>query len=261
MTATGRYLFAVARGLDESAVASVPGLRDRPVEIVQHRDLQAVVCTVDLAEFGEAALAGNLEDLGWLEMVARAHNEVVFAAASAAAVAPMRLVTICSDDESLATRVEALYDDLVVALDRVEGRAEWSVKVYAVPEPVSEPAPVEEVREPAPAGAAPGAGAAYLQRKKQQAERRHSSSEQSAGWGEEVHAELCEVAVASRRLPAQDPRLTGRREPMLLNGAYLVERAEAGRFREVVERVAAARPGVSVEAEGPWPPYSFATLE
>lgn len=254
---TGRYLFAVARGLDELSLGSVPGLRDRPVEIVSHRDLQAVVCTVDLEEFGEAALARNLEDLAWLEMVARAHNEVVFAAASSAAVAPMRLVTICSDDDSLATRIEALYDDLVEALDRVEGRAEWSVKAYAVSEPAVAAEPVT-TPDAAPVS---GAGAAYLQRKKQQAEHRRSSSEQTARQGEEVHADLSALAVAARRLPPQDPRLTGRHDTMLLNGAYLVDIEAATQFREAVEHAGQEHPGVTLEVEGPWPPYSFATLE
>ena len=33
---------------------------------MEHRGLQGVVCDVDLADFGEEALARNLEDLAWL---------------------------------------------------------------------------------------------------------------------------------------------------------------------------------------------------
>ena len=101
------------------------------LEIVDWQDLQAVVCSVDLDEFGEDSLARNLEDLTWLERVARAHNDVVFAVATTGTVAPMRLVTICADEISVRDRIEALYDDLSAALDRVEGRREWSVKVHA----------------------------------------------------------------------------------------------------------------------------------
>ena len=162
--AQARYLFAVARDLESSALAGTPGLRQAPLEIIDHRALQAVVCSVDLDEFGEEKLATNLEDLGWLEDVARCHNDVVFAAASAGAVAPMRLVTICSGDESVRARIEDIYDDLVHALNRVEGRSEWSVKVYA---------PREEAPDPEPA-ARPTSGAAYLERKRAQAAKRRS---------------------------------------------------------------------------------------
>lgn len=253
---TGRYLFAVSRGLSPDALDGVPGLAGHPVEALRCGDLQAVVCTVDLAEFGEQELARNLEDLDWLEKVARAHNEVVFAAAFVGTVAPMRLVTICSDDASVRARVEELHDELVAALDRVEGRREWSVKAYAAA-PVTTP----ETDAISPQAAQTGAGAAYLQRKKQQAELRRSVDTQFAQLSDEVHHQLSEVAVASRRLPSQDPRLTGRREAMLLNGAYLVGVDDGPQFRDLVMRLGETRREITLEVEGPWPPYSFATLE
>ncbi|MBV9832459.1 MAG: GvpL/GvpF family gas vesicle protein, partial [Marmoricola sp.] len=95
---TGRYLFAVARGLEPEVLRGVEGLRGAPLDVVEHEGLEAVVCTVDLEEFGEGALRQHLEDLAWLEGVARRHNDVVWATAAHATVAPMRLVTICSDD-------------------------------------------------------------------------------------------------------------------------------------------------------------------
>ena len=68
-------------------------------------------------------------------------------------------------------------------------------------------------------------------------------------------------AVAGRRLSPQDPRLTGRPEPMTLNAAYLVGADADEQFRAAVAELAVAHPDVTVELAGPWPPYSFATLE
>jgi hypothetical protein len=76
---------------------------------------------------------------------------------------------------------------------------------------------------------------------------------------EELHRVLATDVAASRRYPPQDPRLTGHREEMVLNAAYLVEQAESGRFRALVERWDAA--ALRLELTGPWAPYSFATLE
>ena len=102
MAEHGRYLFAVARGLDPAALAGRARAADgAPLDLVEHRGLQAVVCDVDLADFGEEALTRNLEDLAWLEEVARGHDDVVRAVAGTAPIAPMRLVTICADDESV----------------------------------------------------------------------------------------------------------------------------------------------------------------
>ena len=104
------YLFAVARGLDTQQLGDVSGLRDAALQVLEHRGLQAVTCSVDLAEFGEEALRRNLESLAWLEEVARAHDDVVQAAALRATTAPMRLVTICSDDAGVRARLDEWYD-------------------------------------------------------------------------------------------------------------------------------------------------------
>jgi hypothetical protein len=247
----GRYLFAVARGLPEGALHGHVGLGGATLDVVDHRGLQAVVCTVDLDEYGEEALARNLEDLGWLEKVARTHDEVVRVVAEQATVAPMRLVTICSDDSSVRTRVDDHHDGMVGALDNVEGRREWSVKVLVPPRAPEEP---EET-------ARPTSGAAYLMRKREQAARRRSAGEDAAALAERVHDALAGAAVASRRLPPQDPRLTGRTETMVLNAAYLVPETDHQAFLDLVARVREQEPEGIIEAGGPWPPYSFAVME
>lgn len=253
----GRYLFAVARGMGAPGVTGVAGLRGARVDVVPHRDLQALVCDVDLAEFGEAALARNLEDLGWLEEVARAHNDVVFAAAEQGTVAPMRLVTICADDESVRSRIEALYDDLTAALDRVEGHREWSVKLFTRSSAEADAADVA----PTAVGSGPGSGAAYLRRKRDQATRRQASRDQAVQLAERIHDQLAEQAVAARLLAPQDPRLTGRTDTMVLNAAYLVPVEHGAAFRAAADRLDTINAELAVEVGGPWPPYSFATLD
>jgi hypothetical protein len=220
--------------------------------VVRHAALDAVVCDVDLDEFGEEALRVNLEDLAWLEEVARTHNDVVWALAGHATVAPMRLVTIYADDESVGRRIGELQDALNQVLDRVEGRREWSLKVYAASE-------VEP--EPAAAAASVTSGAAYLRQKREAADRRRNAQADTGRSAEEVYASVATAAVASRRLAVQDPRLTGRTDPMLLNAAFLVPETDGGSFEAAVQRAVGQRPEVSIELQGPWPPYSFAVLE
>jgi len=247
----GRYLFAVARGIDPSSLEDVQGLRGAALEVIEEQDLQAVVCTVDLAEFGEDQLKDNLEDLGWLEEVARCHHDVVYAVATAGAVAPMRLVTICSDDDSVRARIAGVYEALSEALSRVDGRYEWSVKVYA---------PREAPREPAET-ARPASGAAYLQRKREQAAQRRTTGDQHLQTADDIHQTLAHTVAATRVLPPQDPRLTGRADTMILNGAYLVPAEDADGFRALATRLEELHPKLDFEVKGPWPPYSFATLD
>ncbi len=251
MTGPARYVFAVARGLRSADLRNTRGFRDAPLRVIDHAGLSAVVCDVGLEEFGEEPLTRNLEDLVWLERVARTHNDVVWAVAAQATCAPLRLVTICSDDDSVRSRVDALRVDLDRVLDRVEGRQEWSLKLLAHREASS---------EPATAGGVPGSGAEYLRRKKELAQRRRELDDGATAAASQLHEVAHQHAVASRRLPPQDPRLTGRTEPMVLNAAYLVDAAQGEAFAATVRAEAARLPEVTMELDGPWPPYSFAVL-
>ncbi|HET7357351.1 MAG TPA: GvpL/GvpF family gas vesicle protein [Nocardioidaceae bacterium] len=248
---SGCYLYAIGRGIDEEEIAVTPGLRAAPLRVVEHRGLAAVVSDVDLDEFGEDGLRRNLEDLHWLEDVARAHDAVVRAATAVGPTAPLRLATVCFDDDQVRSRMDQWHDPLVRALDRVDGRVEFSVKAYAAqPEPAG---------QAAPPATGPGAGAAYLQRRREETLRREQAGQDAAHDAEELYTVLGEHAVARRRLQPQDPRLARHEGTMVLNAAYLVDADEP--FADTAEGAASRWAGLQVEVNGPWPPYSFATLE
>jgi hypothetical protein len=247
---SARYTYAVARDLDESGLAGVVGVRGAALDVVRHRGLEAVVSDVPLEEFDEAGLKRNLENFTWLEEVARAHDDVVWAVAASAPTAPMRLATIFLDDEAVRRRLEELRAPLTEVLDRVTGRAEWSVKVLAPP-----------VAGGATEADEPTTGAEFLRRRKAQAGEREQRLQEGVRAAEEVHDELAAAAVAARVLSPQDPQLTGLEETMVLNGAYLVAHDAGEAFTQRVRDLDARLTGVRVEVAGPWPPYSFAVLE
>jgi hypothetical protein len=261
----GRYLYAITRGIDPAVLDGVTGIDAVPVTVVEHRDLQAVVGDVPLAEFGEEGLRRNLERLDWLEQTARAHDDVVHQVAALGPIAPLRLATICLDDAGVRARLDEWRHALQMALDRVEGREEWSVKGFVQRQAPERPDPTAgEGTAGSSSGAAArrsGAGAAYLQRKKTETQDRQHAQERAAEEAATIHAGLCDGAVAARRLQPQDPRLTGHQGTMTLNAAYLVPREEVDGFLARVRELAERHPDTTLEVGGPWPPYSFATLE
>jgi hypothetical protein len=245
----GRYLYAVSRGLDVDDLGGLLGLRDVLVEGVEVGGLTGLVSTVDLDEFGEEGLRQNLERLDWLEMAARGHDAVVQAAAAVAPTAPMRLATIFRDDEGVRRRLSEQHDRIAAVLDRVEGHEEWSVKVLT------------PAREDDPAPNRPGSGAEYLRRRQAQQQARESELAQAREAADRLHEALVPLVAASRRLPPQDPRLTGHTGTMVHNVAYLVAGERSDAFAAALGELAAEHPEVLVDARGPWPPYSFAMLE
>jgi hypothetical protein len=255
VTGTGLYAYAISRGLGADDLAGEEGIGGAPLRLVEHQGLCAVVSEVDLEEFGEEGLRRNLEDLRWLETVAVAHDRVARSAAGHAPTAPLRLATVFLGEDSLRAQLAEWRERAERALDRIEGRSEWSVKAYVDPAPAGEPA------APAPAQEGVGAGRAYLLRRREAGRQQAATAQQDAAAAEELHAALQAVCVAGRRLPPQDRRLTGHSGEMILNGTYLVDDAQVQAFTETVDRLAGQHARVRVQLGGPWPPYSFSSLD
>lgn len=94
------YAYAVAsqaEGLSD-ATRDVPGVAGAFVRLVRRAGLVAAVSDVPGEDFAEDTLKRHLEDLEWLEAVARAHHEVVAALAGRTTVLPLRLATVYRDD-------------------------------------------------------------------------------------------------------------------------------------------------------------------
>jgi len=250
MIESASYVYLAARDIPQDVVNGVTGVAGSPLRLVRSAGLTAVVSSVDLIEFGEEGLRRNLEDLQWLERVARVHDHVVHQVGSATAVAPWRLATIMRDDTRVAELLDSWAVELKASLDRVEGCSEWSVKMLSTPA-VS----TAGQREPA-------TGTAYLQQRRAANARRTERAQNASVEADQIHIALSRLTIASRRLPPQDRRLTGHQGDMVLNGAYLVRDDQSEAFAALVEQLGTELEDFgSLEINGPWPPYSFATLE
>jgi hypothetical protein len=239
------YVYAIVDADRGRELPPVPGIDGAPLAAVLGEGIAAVVSEVDPTEFSTESLQRNLEDIGWLERTARAHHGVVDALADRGPVAPLRLATVYLDEGNLRSLLTENRDRFAAVLDRVRGRREWGVKAFA---PARQAAP-----EPTTTTGGPGMN--YLKRRA--AERTDSArglreaDERAAA----LHAELSRLAVDSRSYPAQDPRLSGHTEPMVLNAAYLVDDDGEAALLELVR--ATEQGGSVVELTGPWAPYSF----
>ena len=224
------------------------------VRLVQEGELTGVVSSVSRPRFAEDALRSSLEDLAWVERVARAHDAVVAAAAEAGPVAPVRMATVYLDDDRVRALLRAYASQFRAALERVRGRVEFGIKAFAVSGAEQEPVGAAGNGRP---------GTSYLMRKKEERERAAAGHAQAIQAADALHRLAAGIAVASRRYPPQDPRLSGHQEEMVLNAAYLVPAdgptGGGDALRAVVDAWDA--PSLRVEVTGPWAPYSFATLD
>ncbi len=243
---TAWYVYGVAE--DDPALARLGG-----VELIRHGDLTALVREVPLWDYDEAVLPERLNDREWLERNARAHEDVLQAAAAVTAVVPLRFGTIYRSRDQVGRMLEERAGDLADTFERVRGHVELGVKMWvdlgALQQTADEPeSPVVS-----------GAGAAYLQRRRREQEVSQELAVRCAELADEAHRRLSAVAAEAVANRPQPRELTGRPESMVLNGAYLVRDGDE-RLRAEVERLAAehASFGVEYELTGPWPPHNFA---
>ncbi|MCD0485933.1 GvpL/GvpF family gas vesicle protein [Streptacidiphilus sp. ASG 303] len=251
------WVFAVGRAYGAEDLAGAAGLSAAPVRPLAFAGLTAVVQDVPAALFGREALTERLSDPGELERCARAHHAVVTAAAACGPTVPMALATLYLGDERARAALTADAGRFRTALERVGGRVEWGVKVYARPDAAGARPGVPAGGVPGPD--APGAGRAYLERMRGVQRAREEGRSSALRTAEEVHAALSALAVAARRLRPHGPGASGERRTQVLNAAYLLPESGADRIAAAVEELRGrAGAGVDIETSGPWVPYSFA---
>jgi hypothetical protein len=264
------WVYAVTEGACPAGLDEIEGVGGGRVHTVAAGGLTAIAGNVPLAEFGEAALRRNLEDLAWLEATARAHHRVIEAVAGEQPVVPMRLATVYRDDAGAAVALAERAGDLRVALDRIRGHKEWGIKVYS-----ARPQRVPGASRPGFGQArgtgrgtghaaadqlAAGSGAAYLARRRRELSAHESARRDAVDSAEQIHARLARLADQSRLHPPQSPQLADGAAQMILNAAYLLADDRDADFAAAVSDIVARHPAVRLAVTGPWPPYSFAGL-
>ena len=93
--------------------------------------LWVIVSTVPASEY-QRGLAERLTDVEWVAECGVAHHDVIARAAQRRAVAPFRLLTLFRSDDRVIAEVTRLRSRIERALDRVDDRREWVVRVASV---------------------------------------------------------------------------------------------------------------------------------
>ncbi|MZF83820.1 GvpL/GvpF family gas vesicle protein [Streptomyces sp. SID5643] len=243
-----RYVYAVCRPFGTPLQAQLTGVAGDPPRALTHHGLVAVVSHVPERDFAEEPLRRHLEDLDWLTETARAHQGVIDALTTVTTPLPLRLGTVFHDDSGVRMMIEAREEDFLSTLDRLEGRVEWGVKVYAESEPQESARPAQK----------PASGRDYLRQRRTQTKSHEEMWQKAEAFSTRLHEELSAFAEDSRMHPPQNPALSKATGRNVLNAAYLVPRANSEEFVELVDRTKGEVPGMRIELTGPWAAYSFA---
>jgi hypothetical protein len=226
------------------------GIDGAPVEFAEGSGLSALVSRLDGTRYGEEVWRAHAEDPDWLAGFATQHQEVLGAVATTCDVLPFRIPGMYDDEARLLAVLEAEKELLCRGLEAVAGHVEWGVQIFLTDHRDEEPA--EQ----------PRSGRDYLRRRSEQVGSRERSAEVRRSRVLDAYGTIADASTNSVVNPPQDPALSKRSEPMLLNSAHLVPRDRRESFFAVLGQVqdGLRGDGMVVEVSGPWPAYNFVHL-
>jgi hypothetical protein len=255
-------LYAYGFVRDGFNVSGAPGgLDDAPVVVAPGRQLGALISRLPAEQYAASAVEENTGDVAWLSPRAMAHDRVLTWAQERDGVIPLPMFSLWGSDAALARALATRGAELLRIFKKVESADEFGVRVYRRDDVLLQgiddlDADIARLRQEA--NAAPP-GQRYLLERKIADRGKQAVRAVSQRLAKQVFDDLAPLArnALSRPLVPESGRAP--EATLVLNGAFLVDRARLSEFRNAVgEHVRALQPrGLTFDFTGPWPPYNF----
>jgi hypothetical protein len=224
-------------------------------------DFNVIVKYVSSQEFSEENFKRNLSDIEWLENNAREHVEVINLLMDQNTAIPFKFGTIFNSEDSLRKFITDYSDSLFENFHHIEGREEWSVKIYCDRKSLSQQ--IDELSEETASLEkqimASSPGKAFLLRRKKSELVENEMDRICKSYGQNYYDEFRKLSVSTNLNNLLPKEFTGREDTMILNAAFLVNKTKVNDFRNTVDtlRKKDGNSGFFIETTGPWPPFSF----
>lgn len=264
----GLYLYCLREKTEGAPAVSGKGIDGRgEVFTIVCGEVEAVASKVSLKEFASAEIQKKARsDLGWIKDKAVAHEKVLEGVMSQdgkiLSLIPMRFGVIFIDSASLVMTLRKDYAKIKKVFDKIRGKQEWGVKVYLkdrekFEQGVKEKNEVMIAKEKAIASLPEGA--AFFAEEELKETLAKEADKELSGVVAALFERLGRQAADSSQGKILASELTGRREPMVFNSAYLIPQEKIEDFKKEAEDLdqEIQAKGFSLEYSGPWPAYNF----
>ncbi len=234
------------------------------IQSLRFGNFYVAVKYVSADEFSEENLHINISDVHWLESNARDHILVISRIMENSSVVPFKFGTIFLSESRLEKFIEDYTDSLETNFVYIDGKEEWTVKIYSDRKSLC--TRIDELSEEASSLEkqimASSPGKAFLLRRKKTDLVENEIDRLNKIYGQtyyDAFRKLSETARLNNLLPKD---YTGREDTMILNATFLVNKEKVPDFVAIAGNMneTGAKTGCSVEATGPWPPFSFISI-
>lgn len=234
------HLYGVtqAPGLSANSLRDLKGVDG--IAAVEPLECDGFICWISRVPEADFArdLAQNMQDLDWLAAVSTRHQEAISAIAGAADILPARFGLEFSNDLSLRSHIESQRAALKADFQRLRGKQEWGIKVFALP---AAPPPAKKFRT----------GKEYLQAKSALA---RPVSRQP----DPALAEFADALESISDQTAEGGKFASARRDLEFHKVLLLKRSDRPKLEALIRKFSRKwKDRKRVECTGPWPPFSF----
>lgn len=258
--ATVLYVYGLVR--EGAGVAGLPaGLDDAAVELRTAGAFSALVSRLARDEYAGDAVERNSGTVPWLSPRAMAHDRVLTWAQEHGGVIPLPMFSLFSSERALTTALERQATTLRDAFQRVSGADEFGVRVHRRDDRmmavVDELDPALAALRAAAAAATPGQRYLIERKVAEQGKGAVRAAAQRMAQGIFERLQGLSRQAVTRPLTPDAGREAD--ATLVLNGAFLVDRAGVAAFRAAVGDIVRTHEprGLTLDFTGPWPPYHF----
>lgn len=237
------------------------GLDGRSVEVAEASGFRVLITRLPATVYDPDTIARMSGDVSWLSPRAMAHDQVLTWAQERGGVVPFPMFTMFGNAAALNASLASRADSLRGIMQRVAGADEFGVRVHRREDRML--AGIHQL-DPALGGlraeaAAASPGQRYLLERKLAERSRAAVRAVSQRLAAEIFQELRGFARDAVARPLTPDPARASDATLVLNGAFLVDRARVDAFRAAVgARMRTHEPhGLEFDFTGPWPAYNF----
>jgi hypothetical protein len=254
------YLYCV-RNTKPGSGFKIKGINSlSKITTIQFNGIEAVVSEINAKEFSSKQVREKAQqDISWIIKRAEEHEKVIEAAMKTGAVIPMKFGIIFKNKERLIAEIKNQALSFARTLEKLKHHNEYGVKAYVREKSLKlalktkTPALKAKLKK---AGQLPK-GMDYLKTIDIGKDLDELSENESAKRSKLFFKTLASAATQAKENNCLSRELSGKREPMVLNSAYLVQEKKVNKFKKTVQELKKKNPEFIIECTGPWPAYNF----
>lgn len=261
MDATDFVIYAYGLVSRDYADTRFPeGIDDAPVEVRRTPVANVLVSRLPGSRYAPQVIEQSSGDVSWLSPRAMAHDRVLTWAQEHGGVIPLPMFTMFGSTDALTRSLVERADGIERVFGRVAGADEFGVRIHRRHDrmlaAIDRLDPELKALRAEAASAPPGQR--YLLERKIDERSKTSVRTVSQRLAREVYDALRRIARDAVARPLT-PDASRADVTLVLNGAFLVDRAHVDEFRAAVgARIREHEPdGLAFDFTGPWPPYNF----